>query len=161
MREVTVAGIRMIEATNEIVLLLAESNRQLPIWIGSPEAAAIALSQQGIVAARPLTHDLIRNVLDQLGAPCVRVEVTEGRKLFHLTDEGHAAAAATGQRWDPLRARQAQRRAEDLIKQAAVKTDQARRQAERLRADRAATGMPVLAARPPVDDDQGDWGLEA
>lgn len=77
MREVTVAGIRMIEATNEIVLLLAESNRQLPIWIGSPEAAAIALSQQGIVAARPLTHDLIRNVLDQLGAPCVRVEVTE------------------------------------------------------------------------------------
>lgn len=77
MREVTVAGIRMIEATNEIVLLLAEANRQLPIWIGSPEAAAIALSQQGIVAARPLTHDLIRNVLDQLGAPCVRVEVTE------------------------------------------------------------------------------------
>lgn len=76
MREVTVAGIRMIEATNEIVLLLAESNRQLPIWIGSPEAAAIALSQQGVVAARPLTHDLIRNVLEQLGAPCVRVEVT-------------------------------------------------------------------------------------
>lgn len=77
MREVTVAGIRMVEATNEIVLLLSESNRQLPIWIGSPEAAAIALSQQGLVPPRPLTHDLICNILRDLGAPCVRVEVTE------------------------------------------------------------------------------------
>ena len=76
MREVTVAGIRMIDATNEIVLLLAESNRQLPIWIGSPEAAAIALAQQGVSAARPMTHDLICNLLRELGAPCVRIEVT-------------------------------------------------------------------------------------
>lgn len=76
MREVTVAGIRMVEATNDIVLLLAEGNRQLPIWIGSPEAAAIALSQQGVVPARPLTHDLIRAILEQLGAPLLRVEVT-------------------------------------------------------------------------------------
>jgi bifunctional DNase/RNase len=94
MREVTVAGIRMIEATNEIVLLLAESNRQLPIWIGSPEAAAIALSQQGVTAPRPLTHDLIRNLLEELGAPCVRVEVTalvDG--VFHAQ-----LVLATGQR---------------------------------------------------------------
>jgi hypothetical protein len=77
MREVTVAGIRMVEATNEIVLLLTESNRQLPIWIGSPEAAAIALTQQGIVPERPMTHDLVVNALRELGAPCVRVEVTE------------------------------------------------------------------------------------
>jgi len=77
MREVTVAGIRMVEATNDIVLLLAESNRQLPIWIGSPEAAAIALTQQGIVPDRPMTHDLIVNILRDLGAPVSRVEVTE------------------------------------------------------------------------------------
>lgn len=76
MREVTVAGIRMVEATNEIVLLLAESNRQLPIWIGSPEAAAIALAQQGVQPARPMTHDLIRDILDALDASCLRVEVT-------------------------------------------------------------------------------------
>lgn len=76
MREVTVAGIRMIEATNEIVLLLAEGNRQLPIWIGSPEAAAIALSQQGVTPPRPMTHDLIRNILSDLGSPCDHVEVT-------------------------------------------------------------------------------------
>jgi bifunctional DNase/RNase len=76
-REVTVAGIRMVEATNDIVLLLAEANRQLPIWIGSPEAAAIAFSQQGVVASRPLTHDLICNILRELDLPCVRVEVID------------------------------------------------------------------------------------
>ncbi len=77
MREVTVAGIRMVEATNDIVLLLAEGNRQLPIWIGSPEAAAIAFSQQGVVASRPLTHDLICNILQELKLPCVHVEITD------------------------------------------------------------------------------------
>ena len=77
MREVTVAGIRMVEATNDIVLLLAEGNRQLPIWIGSPEAAAIAFSQQGVVASRPLTHDLICNILQELKLPCVRVEIVD------------------------------------------------------------------------------------
>lgn len=76
MREVTVAGIRMVEASNEIVLLLAERNRQLPIWIGSPEAAAIALSQQGVTPPRPMTHDLIGIILRELGAPCERVEIT-------------------------------------------------------------------------------------
>jgi bifunctional DNase/RNase len=76
MREVTVAGIRMVEASNDIVLLLADRGRQLPIWIGSPEAAAIALAQQGVQPSRPLTHDLINDVLRALGAPCERVEIT-------------------------------------------------------------------------------------
>ena len=76
MREVTVAGIRMVEASNDIVLLLADRGRQLPIWIGSPEAAAIALAQQGVQPSRPLTHDLINDVLRALQAPCERVEIT-------------------------------------------------------------------------------------
>lgn len=76
MREVTVAGIRMVEASNDIVLLLADRGRQLPIWIGSPEAAAIALAQQGVEPSRPLTHDLINDVLQALQAPCERVEIT-------------------------------------------------------------------------------------
>lgn len=76
MREVTVAGIRMVEATNDIVMLLAEGNRRLPIWIGSPEAAAIALAQQGVVPTRPLTHDLINDILVALGAPIERIEIT-------------------------------------------------------------------------------------
>ena len=76
MREVTVAGIRMVEASNDIVLLLADRGRQLPIWIGSPEAAAIALAQQGVEPKRPLPHDLINDVLQALQAPCERVEIT-------------------------------------------------------------------------------------
>lgn len=76
MREVTVAGIRMVEASNDIVLLLADRGRQLPIWIGSPEAAAIALAQQGVQPSRPLTHDLINDLLRALSAPCERVEIT-------------------------------------------------------------------------------------
>lgn len=76
MREVTVAGIRMVEASNDIVLLLADRGRQLPIWIGSPEAAAIALAQQGVQPDRPLTHDLINDLLTALHAPCERVEIT-------------------------------------------------------------------------------------
>lgn len=76
MREVTVAGIRMVETSNDIVLLLAERGRQLPIWIGSPEAAAIALAQQGVQPSRPLTHDLINDLLKALTAPCERVEIT-------------------------------------------------------------------------------------
>ena len=76
MREVTVAGIRMVESSNDIVLLLADRGRQLPIWIGSPEAAAIALAQQGVQPNRPLTHDLINDLLRALRAPCERVEIT-------------------------------------------------------------------------------------
>jgi bifunctional DNase/RNase len=77
MREVTVAGIRMVEASNDIVLLLADRGRQLPIWIGSPEAAAIALAQQGVQPSRPLTHDLVNDILKTLHAPCERVEITK------------------------------------------------------------------------------------
>ncbi|CAN5499358.1 hypothetical protein BH10PSE4_BH10PSE4_30150 [soil metagenome] len=75
--------------------------------------------------------------------------------LYHAS---RRIAAATGQRWDPLRARQAQRRAEVVIQQAAAKTDRARRQADRLRDDRIATAAPIIKA-PPIDDDEGDWGL--
>ncbi len=94
MRQVSVAGIRMVEATNEIVLLLADENRRLPIWIGSPEAAAIALSQQGYVPARPLTHDLILTILQTLGSPCERIEVTSLVDGIFYAD----LVLATGQR---------------------------------------------------------------
>ncbi|MFM9049255.1 MAG: bifunctional nuclease domain-containing protein, partial [Actinomycetota bacterium] len=51
--------------------MLRESggDRYLPIWIGAVEATAIAFAQQGVVPARPLTHDLIRDVLDALESP--------------------------------------------------------------------------------------------
>ena len=69
MGEVRVVGIRVEQPQNQPVLLLREANgdRYLPIWIGQAEAAAIALEQQGVEPARPLTHDLIRDVIAALG----------------------------------------------------------------------------------------------
>src|SRR5450756_2541814 len=64
------------------VLLLQESDglgRTLPIFIGAPEATAIAFALQGMDTPRPMTHDLIRDLLDALGTDVVRVVITELR----------------------------------------------------------------------------------
>jgi len=63
-----------------IVLLRdTESGRYLPIWIGAGEASAISLAQQGVVPPRPLTHDLLSDVITALGATVVEVRITELR----------------------------------------------------------------------------------
>ena len=76
-----VVGVRVEVPANQPVMLLKESNgtRYLPIWIGAVEASAIALQQQGIQAPRPLTHDLLKDVIDALGAVLVQVSITELR----------------------------------------------------------------------------------
>ncbi len=73
-----VVGVRVELPTNTPILLLRErdGNRYLPIWIGTPEATAIALALEGVETARPLTHDLMKTVLDTLGADVERVDVT-------------------------------------------------------------------------------------
>jgi bifunctional DNase/RNase len=66
--------------TNVPVVLLRErsgSGRVLPIFIGPPEAQAIALAMDGIETPRPMTHDLFKNVLDELGAVLERIVVTD------------------------------------------------------------------------------------
>jgi uncharacterized protein len=64
-----------------IVLLKAiNSNKFLPIWIGHPEAAAILMKLQGASTPRPMTHDLLNDVLGELEASCTRVAVTELRE---------------------------------------------------------------------------------
>ena len=50
-----------------------------PIWIGHPEAAAILMKLQGASTPRPMTHDLLSDVLDQIDAKCEKVSVTELR----------------------------------------------------------------------------------
>ena len=62
-----------------VLLKTADGNRYLPIWIGHPEAAAILMKLQGTSAPRPLTHDLLVNMLGELGIEVVRVTVTELR----------------------------------------------------------------------------------
>lgn len=69
MKPLEVMGVRVEMPTNQPVVLLRErdGDRYLPIWVGAAEATAIAYVQQGVEPPRPLTHDLIVNILTDLG----------------------------------------------------------------------------------------------
>ncbi|MEJ2550481.1 MAG: bifunctional nuclease family protein [Anaerolineales bacterium] len=77
--EVVVDSIRVSLMSPQRIIILREldSDRFLPIWIGPFEADAITLSLQELEVARPLTHDLLRNVLQTHDASVVRVNITE------------------------------------------------------------------------------------
>jgi len=60
-----------------VLLKTADGNKFLPIWIGHPEAAAILMKLQGASTPRPMTHDLVTDMLGELGAEVVRITVTE------------------------------------------------------------------------------------
>jgi bifunctional DNase/RNase len=79
--ELDVVGVRVEMPSNQPIVLLRESGgeRYLPIWIGAAEATAIALAQQGVVPVRPLTHDLLVDVLAALGHELTQVRITELR----------------------------------------------------------------------------------
>jgi bifunctional DNase/RNase len=86
--ELTVVGVRVELPGNQPIVLLKEStgDRYLPIWIGAVEATAIAFAQQGIVPARPLTHDLLKDVLEALRAKLDAVLITELRDGVYYAD---------------------------------------------------------------------------
>ena len=80
MVEVELAAVRVdLQSKMPVVLLQerSEPRRTLPIFIGPPEATAIAFAVQGVVTERPMTHDLIRDMLNALGVRLERVVVTE------------------------------------------------------------------------------------
>lgn len=64
--------------TNHPLVLLreVEGTRYLPIWIGAVEASAIAFAQQGVVPPRPLTHDLLRELVISFGEELSEVRIT-------------------------------------------------------------------------------------
>jgi len=62
-----------------VLLKTVDSNKFLPIWIGHPEAAAILMKLQGASTPRPMTHDLLCDMLGELEAKCTQVAVTELR----------------------------------------------------------------------------------
>lgn len=68
-QEMELVGIRVEQPSNEPTALLkaAHGNRRLPVSVGAVEAAVIAFAQQGVASLRPLTHDLLRDVLDAVG----------------------------------------------------------------------------------------------
>jgi bifunctional DNase/RNase len=79
--ELELVGVRVELPHNQPIVLLRERNgeRFLPIWIGAVEATSIAFALQGVVTARPMTHDLMRDLLSELGVHVDRIVVTELR----------------------------------------------------------------------------------
>ncbi len=79
MAQVEVIGIRVEFPSNQPVLILRELNspRFLPLWIGVPEADAISMSLDGVEIPRPLTHDLLLDVIENLDDRLESVEITE------------------------------------------------------------------------------------
>ncbi|UCE17628.1 MAG: bifunctional nuclease family protein [Gemmatimonadota bacterium] len=79
MRKVNVSGLAIDSNSNSPVVLLKESGGSgiLPIWIGPAEASAIAMELAGLNMKRPLTHDLLRTVIDGLGAKVLKVVVND------------------------------------------------------------------------------------
>lgn len=78
--EMELVGVRVELPTNTPIVLLREvegDNRVLPIFIGGPEATAIAFALEDVETPRPMTHDLMRDLLADLGATVERVVVTD------------------------------------------------------------------------------------
>jgi bifunctional DNase/RNase len=76
-----VVGVRVELPANQPVVLLREEDgvRYLPIWIGADVASAIAFQQQGVHTVRPLTHDLMKDIITALGVQLEAVHITEMR----------------------------------------------------------------------------------
>jgi uncharacterized protein len=81
MVEVVIDSIRVSLMSQQRIVILREVNaeRYLPIWIGVYEAEAITIALQEVEVARPLTHDLLKNVFGTLNAQIIRVEVSSLR----------------------------------------------------------------------------------
>lgn len=88
-REMELVGVRVQMPTNAPILLLREiegDKRTLPIYIGGPEAHAIDLALSDTKTARPMTHDLVVNLLEQLNAKLERIVITELRQGTFYAD---------------------------------------------------------------------------
>ncbi len=89
MVEVRLRAVRVDLQSNTPVLLLQESEgdgRTLPIYIGTQEATAIACALQGVAMPRPMTHDLIKDLLDSLDVDVERVVITELRASTYFAE---------------------------------------------------------------------------
>lgn len=76
--EMMIKGLMLDPISNMPIVILrdADNQRVLPIWVGPVEANAIALQIENVAPPRPMTHDLLKNVMAELGARLVRVIIT-------------------------------------------------------------------------------------
>jgi uncharacterized protein len=88
MQEMLIYGVSFDLVGKQPIVLLktTDGNKFLPIWIGHPEAAAILMKLQGASTPRPMTHDLLTDLLSHLDAQVVRITVTELKEnTFYAT----------------------------------------------------------------------------
>ena len=95
----TVGGLTLDPVTKTPIVVLKDSDNKLnlPIWIGLLEATSMATELEGIKMARPMTHDLLRNLLEEVGGAVERIEVTDLRDntyyaMIHLSVGGRRLA---------------------------------------------------------------------
>lgn len=88
LREMNVRGLTFDPLTNTPIVVLRDSAEkiQLPIWVGVAEANAIALELENIQSPRPMTHDLVRALLNQVNAQVVRVVVNDVRSNTYYAE---------------------------------------------------------------------------
>ncbi|HBE43903.1 MAG TPA: hypothetical protein DDW17_00245 [Deltaproteobacteria bacterium] len=81
LKEMKVAGITVDPFTNTPIVILKDLEEKdvLPIWIGLLEASSIATAIENIQTPRPMTHDLLKNILDALGIKVIKIEVNDLR----------------------------------------------------------------------------------
>ncbi|MBM3776878.1 MAG: bifunctional nuclease family protein [Acidimicrobiia bacterium] len=99
MIEMTIKGLMVDPITNTPIVLLkdAQGDRVLPIWVGIFEANAIALQIENIAMPRPMTHDLLRNIITDLEGNVDRIVVSDLKDntfyaVIHLTVRGERLA---------------------------------------------------------------------
>lgn len=99
MVEVEVIGIRLELPANQPVLVLRDlaGDRYLPLWIGTSEATAISLALEGVTPPRPLTHDLLVNLVEHLDDHVLSTSITElidGTYFAQIDFANHSAISA-------------------------------------------------------------------
>ena len=94
-REMKVSGLTVDPYTNTPIVLLRDLDEKevVPIWIGAFEASAIATKLEKVQLSRPMTHDLMKNLLDTLRIKVIKIEVTDLRDntfyaIIHLDMDG-------------------------------------------------------------------------
>jgi bifunctional DNase/RNase len=97
--EMTIKGLMVDPITNMPIIILRDKDGQkvLPIWVGIFEANAIALQIENVATPRPMTHDLLKNIITDLEATVQKVVVCDLKEntffaLIHITVNGHSVA---------------------------------------------------------------------
>ena len=97
LKPVTISSLNMDPVTNSPIVILKEieGEQTLPIWIGLLEATAIASEIEGVTFSRPMTHDLLKNILDKTDTKVKRIEICDLKDntyyaIIHVTSKGKA-----------------------------------------------------------------------